>query len=78
MEKKQKLKPLYLVSDSFLPPLEKGDTKAFNEGQTGHCFIAKEVKDYELCIKLKYSPDGKFIISRLVQCKCCGSILSLV
>ena len=78
MEKKTKAKPLYLVSDSFLPPLEKGDTKAFNEGQTGHCFIAKEVQDYELCIKLKYSPDGKFIISRLVQCKCCGSVLSLV
>ena len=68
-KKKQNLRPFYLVSNSFLPPLEKGDTKAFNEGQTGHCFIAKEVKDYELCIKLKYSPDGKFIISKLVQCK---------
>ena len=65
MEKKnQKLKPFYLLSDSFLPPLEKGDTKAFNEGQKDHCFIAKEVQDYELCIKLKYSCNGKFIISR--------------
>ena len=70
----QKLKSFYLVSDSFLPPLEKGDTKAFNEGQKGHCFIAKEVQDYELCIKLKYSPNGQFIISMVVQCKCCGSI----
>ena len=51
-KKNQKLKSFYLVSDSFLPPLEKGDTKAFNEGQKGHCFIAKEVQDYELCIKL--------------------------
>ena len=40
MEKKQKLKSFYLVSDSFLPPLEKGDTKAFNEGQKGHCFVS--------------------------------------
>ena len=40
----QKLKSFYLESDSFLPPLEKGDTKAFNEGQKGHCFIAKEVQ----------------------------------
>ena len=62
-KKNQKLKSFYLVSDSFLPPLEKGDTKAFNEGQKGHCFIAKEVQDYELCIKLKYSPNGQFIIS---------------
>ena len=62
----QKLKSFYLVSDSFLPPLEKGDTKAFNEGQKGHCFIAKEVQDYELRIKLKYSPNGQFIISMVV------------
>ena len=62
-KKNQKLKSFYLVSDSFLPPLEKGDTKAFNEGQKGHCFIAKEVQDYELRIKLKYSPNGQFIIS---------------
>ena len=74
----QKLKSFYLESDSFLPPLEKGDTKAFNEGQKDHCFIAKEVQDYELSIKLKYSHNGKFIITRVVQCKCCGSILSLV
>ena len=77
-KKKQNLRPFYLVSNSFLPPLEKGDTKAFNEGQKGHCFVAKEVQDYELCIKLKYSPNGQFITSKLVQCKCCGSILSLV
>jgi len=51
MEKKQNLRPFYLVSNSFLPPSEKGDTKAFNEGQKGHCFVAKEVQDYELCIK---------------------------
>ena len=68
-EKKKKAKT-FLPSKwlSFLPPLEKGDTKAFNEGQ----------KDYELSIKLKYSHNGKFIITRVVQCKCCGSILSLV
>ena len=79
MKKKKKAKT-FLPSKwlSFLPPLEKGDTKAFNEGQKDHCFIAKEVQDYELSIKLKYSHNGKFIITRVVQCKCCGSILSLV
>ena len=67
MEKNQNLRPFYLVSDSFLPPLEKGDTKAFNDGQKGHCFVAKEIQACELCIKLKYSPNGQFIIRRLVQ-----------